>query len=67
MSRLVRLPSGMILDLDRVIFIVKNTATIGQYQVVMSGLGDIAPTIDGKDLDVLLQSGKIEVIHEPLT
>lgn len=59
MSQLVKLPSGTVLDLDRFMFTLKDTKMIGKYPTLMAGAGELAPILDGEDIDALVEAGLV--------
>lgn len=65
MSKLVKLPSGMILDLDRVVFLGKDNNNIGKYLVVIEGANGAFPILEASDVDVLIKETFIEELKAP--
>jgi len=63
MTKLVKLPSGTIFDAERLMFVGTDTKAVGQYGLVLSGC-PLIPTVDGRDLDALIDAGIIEVLKE---
>lgn len=65
MANLVKLPSGMILDADRIVFMGKDSKNIGSWIVFLEGSQGAAPFIDGTDLDALVSGGYIRPLNAP--
>lgn len=65
MPKLVLLPSGIVLDTNRIMFLGKDSKAIGQYIVFLENSGGVAPMIDGSDLDALVKAGIIEKLTAP--
>ena len=59
---LIQLPSGVCLNLEKILFITRKG--LYQYMVVYAS-SDIAPNIDGKDVDVLKRIGFVQEIETP--
>ena len=63
MSKMVKLPSGVIFDADRLMFVGSDTKAIGKYGLVLENC-PLIPTVDGTDLDALIDAGIITVLYE---
>lgn len=60
MSRLVKLPSGMIFDLDRVVWSPQDRTRIGQTLLTLTGMPpDVALVLDNVDVEALVIAGLI--------
>lgn len=65
MPKLVLLPSGVVIDANRIMFIGKDSKAIGQYIIFLENSGGMAPLVDGTDLDSLVKAGIIEKLTAP--
>lgn len=63
MSRVVRVPSGSILDMDRVVMGLETSDAIGRIGLVMAGSPDLVPNITKDDVEALVRTGFIIQIH----
>ena len=61
MSRLVKVPSGTVIDLDRVVFFATDTKAIGKYIAVIENLPTL-PILDASDMDALVTNGHIQIL-----
>lgn len=64
MSRVVRVPSGSIFDMDRVVMGLVSSDAIGRVGLVMSGSPDLVPNITKDDVEALVRSGYIIEIQQ---
>lgn len=66
MSKIVKLPSGMILDVDRIVFSPKDNTRIGQTLLTIAGFPpDFAIITEGEDIDALVAAGYITELKAP--
>lgn len=65
MSRLVLVPSGTVVDLDRVMFSIKDSKMIGKFPFIIAGGGDLAPVLEGADIDALINAGLVKELKAP--
>lgn len=61
MANIVKTPSGVIFDADRLMFVGSDTKAIGMYGLVLEDC-PLIPTVDGADLDALIDAGIITVL-----
>lgn len=64
MSRLVQVPSGTIIDLDRIIFGLTSTDAIGQVGLLMAGNPtELMPNLEKSDVEALIKRGYIDQLQ----